>query len=97
MRTILRSRFHATFFLPRHGFGMILNKNKSLKPIFCANLRQGEAAHFIKRGGLLSSLALFFNLKKRTMKGRWVKYLLWARLWQCLPPALPNQPIADTI
>ncbi len=76
---------------------MILNKNKSLKPIFCANLRQGEAAHFIKRGGLLSSLPLFFNLKKRTMKGRWVKYLLWARLWQCLPPALPNQPIADRI
>lgn len=55
---------------------MILNKNKSLKPIFVQNLRQGEAAHFIKRGGLLSSLRLIFNLKKRTMKGRWVKYLL---------------------
>ncbi|MGT8980794.1 murein transglycosylase A [Escherichia coli] len=55
---------------------MILNKNKSLEPIFVQNLRQGEAAHFIKRGGLLSSLRLIFNLKKRTMKGRWVKYLL---------------------
>ncbi|OUZ90935.1 murein transglycosylase [Shigella flexneri] len=39
---------------------MILNKNKPLKPVFCANLRQGEAAHFIKRGGLLSSLRLIF-------------------------------------
>ncbi|EOD0539393.1 hypothetical protein ACJEAU_002933, partial [Escherichia coli] len=52
--------FMQPFFYPDHGFGMILNKNKSLKPIFCAKLRQGEAAHFIKRGGLLSSLRLIF-------------------------------------
>ncbi len=97
MRTILCSRFHATFFYPDHGFGMILNKNKSLKPIFVQNLRQGEAAHFIKRGGLYLRCALFFNLKKRTMKGRWVSTFLWARLWQCLPPALPNQPSRTAI
>ncbi|MGC6745365.1 hypothetical protein ACP0HM_15980 [Escherichia coli] len=36
-------------------------KNKSLKAyFFVQNLRQGEAAHFIKRGGLLSSLRLIF-------------------------------------
>ncbi|EGW68198.1 hypothetical protein ECSTECB2F1_2988 [Escherichia coli O91:H21 str. B2F1] len=48
------------FFYPDHGFGMILNKNKSLSLFFVQNLRQGEAAHFIKRGGLLSSLRLIF-------------------------------------
>ncbi|HFO7464785.1 TPA: hypothetical protein ACHKWU_002707, partial [Escherichia coli] len=52
--------FMQPFFYPDHGFGMILNKNKSLSLFFVQNLRQGEAAHFIKRGGLLSSLRLIF-------------------------------------
>ncbi|HGB9742910.1 TPA: hypothetical protein ACIYX9_003669, partial [Escherichia coli] len=46
MRTILCSRFHATFFYPDHGFGMILNKNKSLKPIFCAKFASGRGCSF---------------------------------------------------
>ena len=56
------------------------------------NLRQGEAAHFIKRGGLLSSLRLIFNLKKRTMKGRWVKYLLMGTVVAMLCRLLFSKP-----
>ncbi|HFE2727889.1 TPA: hypothetical protein ACF3DX_001288, partial [Escherichia coli] len=61
MRTILRSRFHATFFLPRSRIWHDFEQKQITKAyFFVQNLRQGEAAHFIKRGGLLSSLRLIF-------------------------------------
>ncbi|CDL48254.1 Membrane-bound lytic murein transglycosylase A precursor [Escherichia coli ISC41] len=39
---------------------MILNKNKSLEPIFVQNLRQGEAAHFIKTRWFVIFVAPYF-------------------------------------
>ncbi|WP_252493027.1 replication initiation protein, partial [Escherichia coli] len=38
--------FMQPFFYPDHGFGMILNKNKSLKPIFCAKFASGRGCSF---------------------------------------------------
>ena len=55
---------------------MILNKNKSLEPIFVQNLRQERLLISLNAVVCYLRCALFFNLKKRTMKGRWVKYLL---------------------
>ncbi|WP_374761810.1 hypothetical protein, partial [Escherichia coli] len=38
--------FMQPFFYPDHGFGMILNKNKSLEPIFCAKFASGRGCSF---------------------------------------------------
>ncbi|TGC15279.1 murein transglycosylase [Escherichia sp. E4385] len=48
------------FFYSDHGFGMILNKNKALKSIFCAKFASGNTTDFIKGDGLLSSLTPYF-------------------------------------
>ncbi|MDN4002505.1 hypothetical protein QWY18_16730, partial [Escherichia albertii] len=46
MRTILRSRFYATFFYPDHGFTMILSKNKALEIVFCTKFASGSGCAF---------------------------------------------------
>ncbi|WP_205714672.1 hypothetical protein, partial [Escherichia sp. E14V7] len=52
--------FMQPFFYSDHGFGMILNKNKALKSIFCTKFASGNTTDFIKGGGLLSSLTPYF-------------------------------------
>ena len=46
MRTILRSRFYATFFYPDHGFTMILSENKALEIVFCTKFASGSGCAF---------------------------------------------------
>ncbi|MCN6460928.1 hypothetical protein MLE71_08880, partial [Escherichia coli] len=53
--------FSCNLFLPRSRIRHDFEQKQITKALFFVqNLRQGEAAHFIKRGGLLSSLRLIF-------------------------------------
>ncbi len=77
MRTILCSRFHATFFLPRSRIRHDFEQKQITKAYFLCKICVRERL-LISLNAVVCYLrcALFFNLKKRTMKGRWVKYLL---------------------
>ncbi|XNM52419.1 hypothetical protein ACLK2I_15550 [Escherichia coli] len=69
--------FHATFFLPRSRIRHDFEQKQITKAYFLCKICVRERL-LISLNAVVCYLrcALFFNLKKRTMKGRWVKYLL---------------------